>query len=158
MSPNLKAFLDMIAISELGPELLAATDNGYNVLVGALPNRLKTFNNGYADHPNILVAVNSKGLTSTAAGRYQFLHRTWLDLADKLKLKDFSPASQDAACVQLVRESRALPDVEAGNFADAVAKCNHIWASLTGSPYGQHTHPIEYLQDAYINAGGSLVQ
>jgi hypothetical protein len=39
MSPNLKAFLDMIAWSEIGPALLAKSDNGYNVCVGSTPEK-----------------------------------------------------------------------------------------------------------------------
>ena len=39
MTPNERAFLDMIAVSEIGPALLAKSDNGYNVLVGATPKK-----------------------------------------------------------------------------------------------------------------------
>lgn len=151
MSPNLKAFLDAIAHSELGASLLQETDNGYNVLVGATPANPLTFPS-YDQHPNILNAA----LNSTAAGRYQFLHRTWVALAAQLGLSDFSPESQDAGCVELVRECRALPDVEAGNFDAAVALCAHIWASLPGAGYGQHENKMAALRDAYTAAGGAL--
>ena len=55
MTPNQKAFLDMIAYSEIGPQLLAETDNGYNVLVGATPAHPLTFPS-YVTHPNIVSA------------------------------------------------------------------------------------------------------
>jgi hypothetical protein len=34
LEPNLAAFLDMIAVSEIGPKLLSKSDDGYNVVVG----------------------------------------------------------------------------------------------------------------------------
>jgi hypothetical protein len=48
---NRCAFLDMLAVSEIGAELLAETDNGYNVLVGATPAHPLTFPS-YATHPS----------------------------------------------------------------------------------------------------------
>ena len=152
MSPNLKAFLDMIATSE---GTFGKGDDGYNVIVGGA-----LFHNGYADHPNQLVTLNKAGLKSTAAGRYQFLHRTWVALVAILGLKDFSPASQDAGCIELIRERRgALDDIEAGRFSAAVAKCAQkpaIWASLPGAGYGQHENALDTLRTAYVNAGGTL--
>ena len=65
MTPNQKAFLDMIAFSEIGPALLAKSDDGYDVLVGSTPDRPLLFTS-YAEHPNILNAA----CNSTAAGRY----------------------------------------------------------------------------------------
>jgi len=40
---NVLAFLDMLAWSELGSEILKQSDDGYNVIVGSLPGRLITF-------------------------------------------------------------------------------------------------------------------
>ena len=44
MPPQIKAFLDMIAWSELGEELIDISDNGYNVIVGSTPSRPILFN------------------------------------------------------------------------------------------------------------------
>lgn len=148
---NRLAFLDMLAVSEIGPALLAETDNGYNVLVGSTALHPMTFPS-YFTHPNIL----NVALDSTAAGRYQLLYRWWKPYSSLLTLPDFGPLSQDRIALQQIRERRALPYIDAGQFAQAVACCNHIWASLTGSPYGQHTNPIDMLQDAYVSAGGTL--
>jgi muramidase (phage lysozyme) len=148
---NRQAFLDMIAHSEIGAGLLAVSDNGYNVLVGSTPSTPLLFSS-YVDHPN----VYNPACNSTAAGRYQVLHRWWLPYKQALGLPDFSPASQDALALQQIRECRALADIDAGNFADAVRKCSHIWASLPGAGYGQHENQLAALEAAYIKAGGTL--
>src|SRR5690349_2325573 len=102
MSPNVRAFLDMIAVSELGRSLLEnpATDRGYKVLVGStatVPHLFKS----YADHPRMLVDLPRLGIKSTAAGRYQILARTYDSYKQLLDLHDFSPASQDAIAAQM---------------------------------------------------------
>ena len=150
MTSNKKAFLDMIAVSEIGAPLLAKSDNGYNVIVGG------DLFQGYADHPRKLVDLPRLGIKSTAAGRYQLLARYFDAYKKQLGLKDFSPASQDAIALQQIRERRALDDIDAGRFADAVKKCRNIWASLPGAGYGQHENSIDKLQAAYVAAGGRL--
>ena len=149
-SPNLCAFLDTIATSEIGATLLAASDNGYNVLVGG------TLFEGYEDHPRKLVWLPRLNISSTAAGRYQLLARYFDSYKALLSLPDFSPASQDAIAVQQIRECRALPMVEAGDIVAALGRCAHIWASLPGAGYGQHENNLAVLETAYVNAGGVL--
>jgi muramidase (phage lysozyme) len=154
MTGNERAFLDAIAHSEIGEALLSETDNGYNVIVGSTPEVPSTFSS-YADHPRKLVRLNAS-LYSTAAGRYQLLEH-WYDAYKKLLgLPDFSPSSQDEIALQQIKECNALDDINAGNFAGAVAKCAHIWASLPGAGYDQHENKLADLQLAYINAGGTV--
>ncbi|MEW6258034.1 MAG: glycoside hydrolase family 104 protein [Pseudomonadota bacterium] len=138
---NLRAFLRMIRYSE-------GTDgaHGYRMLFGG-----RLFS-GYADHPRI--SVRASGYTSTAAGAYQILSRTWDDVRDGLK--DFGPASQDEAAARLIRRRGALDDVYAGRFADAVRKVAREWASLPGSPYGQPVRTMAQVTAAYAAAGGSF--
>lgn len=147
MTDNVTAFLNMLAVSE---GTAGHGDDGYNVIVGG------DLFHGYRDHPRQLITLNKAGLKSTAAGRYQFLARTWDALAAKLHLTDFSPASQDAAAIELIRERGALDDVKAGRFDAAVAKCAPIWASLPGAGYGQRENALAALRKTYINAGGAL--
>ncbi len=151
MSDNLKAFRDMIAWSEIGPELLALSDNGYNVNVGSTPAHPILFPS-YDEHPRIEVVAQN----SDAAGRYQFMGRYWLAYKAQLNLPDFGPASQDLWCNQLIRECHAMDDVEAGRLESAIAKCASRWASLPGNSYGQHTQKISDLTAAYVMAGGTL--
>lgn len=144
---NLKAFLDMIAHSEGTTRY--GTEDGYNVLVGG------TLFTGYADHPRKLVTLSPK-LKSTAAGRYQILARYFDAYKRTLGLTDFSPASQDAIAVQMIREQGALDDIDSGRFAEAVEKCKNIWASLPGAGYGQHENKLAALQDVFTKHGGMV--
>lgn len=144
---NLRAFLDMIAFAEgtSGPD-------GYRTLFGG------GLFESFADHPNQLITRKLAGrpITSTAAGRYQFLRRTWVVLKDRLSLPDFGPASQDAAAVELIRERGALNDVYAGRLTVAVDKVRKIWASLPGAGYAQPEKSLNALAGAYTQAGGTL--
>jgi len=148
---NQRAFLDMIAFSEIGPGLLAVSDNGYNVLVGSTAEHPLLFDS-YADHPNIL----NRALDSTAAGRYQLLHRWWVSYKALLNLPDFGPDSQDDVAIQQIKECKALPAIDAGDLHTAVNLCAHIWASLPGAGYDQHENSFAALEVAYTNAGGTL--
>lgn len=149
-SINQCAFLDMLAVSEIGAKLLAASDNGYNVIVGG------SLFHDYSDHPRILVEIRA-GLKSTAAGRYQLLSKYFDPYALQLGLHDFSPLSQDKIALQQIKERRAIPLIEAGNFNAAVDCCKNIWASLPNAGYGQHQNDIASLRKAYQQAGGLIV-
>lgn len=146
---NRQAFLDTLAVSEGTKD---HGDDGYNVLVGG-----ELFHD-YSRHPNVLVTLNKAGLKSTAAGRYQFLKRTWDALQTKLGLPDFGHTSQDAGCIELISEAGALDDVDAGRFDDAVSKCRRIWASLPGAGYGQHENKLSDLRAAYQRGGGVVAE
>jgi muramidase (phage lysozyme) len=146
---NRKAFLDMLAYSE-GTSTVPESDNGYNVIVGG-----KLFHD-YADHPRVVVDLGH-GLKSTAAGRYQILSRYWDVYRKQLNLSDFSPLSQDAVAIQLIRECHALEDIDAGRFEEAVHKVRSRWASLPGAGYGQHEQKLDVLKEVYQKAGGTFV-
>lgn len=123
---NVQAFLQLIRTGEgtKGPR-------GYTTLFGG-----GQFH-GFEDHPRINVPFGDT--TSSAAGAYQILSRTWDEMQSKYDLPDFSPVSQDIAAVGLIKRRGALGDVLAGRFASAIGKCNKEWASLPNSPYGQPT-------------------
>ena len=147
---NIQAFLDMLAFSELGAGLLSKTKNGYNVLVGSTPDHPITFND-YSKHPHVFNAR----FNSTAAGRYQFIFRTWEHYRIKLNLPDFSPTSQDLACIEDLREHGAYEDILAGNITKAIQRCCNEWASLPGGNSGQHQNKLSDLIAAYKAAGGA---
>jgi muramidase (phage lysozyme) len=153
-SLNALAFLDMLAWAEGTSTSEHTKDGGYDVVVGGLdsPNIFTS----YSSHPGIMVKVNSKGLKSTAAGRYQQMLKDWPHYRDLLKLPDFGPISQDLLALRHIRECRALTDVHAGRIDTAIAKCRNIWASLPGAGYGQREHRLDDLIDRYIEAGGVL--
>ena len=108
----------------------------------------------FKDHPRI--ANHGGGITSTAAGAYQFLSSTWDQAKKQLSLPDFSPASQDKGCLYLIRLRKALDDVRTGNFTSAISKCNKEWASLPGSPYNQHPKDISVALTLYKQGGGTV--
>lgn len=167
MNQNRRAFLDMIAVSE-GTSTSPATQNGgYDVIVTGIDGVPEIFTN-YGNHPfangRPSKLINSHGLTSNASGKYQFMLHDWAHYRDELNLHDgtlfpdgpFSPAAQDAWALQLIRERSALPLIDGGNFAEAVARVSNLWASLPGADYDQHENAIAALQQAYVNAGGTL--
>lgn len=141
------AFLKTIAFGEGTDKPDQPTRNkGYDVIVGG------ALFTSYADHPRVLVPLPSLGIKSTAAGRYQILERYYDHYKVQLKLKDFSPESQDAIAWQLIRECGAQGDVLAGNFEVAITKCRSRWASLPGAGYGQREHKMSDLRKVYDDA------
>jgi len=146
MSPNLQAFLDMIAVSE---GTAGKGDDGYNVIVGG------SLFESYDDHPRKLVWLRP-GLASTAAGRYQLLKRYYDAYKKQLNLPNFSPLSQDLIAIQQIRERGALQDIEMGYISVAIDKVKNIWASLPGAGYGQHENKLDKLITSYKDAGGTV--
>lgn len=149
ISKNMKAFLDMIAVSEIGKDLLAVSDNGYNVIVGSTASHPKLFDD-YSQHPKVRVPA----MNSDAAGRYQFMGRYWEFYKNSLDLHDFGHDSQDKWAIQLIKECRAIDDVEAGRIETAILKCHSRWASFPGAGYGQHENKMDDLLSAYHAAQG----
>lgn len=149
MNHQRRAFLDMIAMCEIGEALLRESDSGYDVLVGATPAKPLLFV-GYDRHPNVL----NKALNSTAAGRYQILYRYWTHYQKLLGLPDFSPASQDAYALHILKEQQALAPLDEGDLSGAIERCANIWASLPGASYGQPTRSMAYCRRAFEAAGG----
>ncbi len=127
---NVKAFLALIKYTE---------GAGYQTLFGG--ERFTSFD----DHPRraITKTLGGKPITSTAAGAYQFLSRTWDECASAIGLTDFSPLSQDKAALFLIERRRALDAVLEGDWTTAIERCNREWASLPGSPYGQPTKTLQ---------------
>lgn len=143
---NVQAFLKMLRHGE------GTTDeNGYRRMFGG-----KLFDS-FVDHPReTQTATFSSGQTvsSTAAGAYQFLSKTWDGLVRQYGFKDFSPKNQDLGAVALILGRKALDDVLAGRFEEAVNKCNREWASLPGSPYGQPVITMAKAKQLYEMYGG----
>jgi len=142
---NVIAFLRVIRAGET-----SQNDDAYRMLYGG------ELIADLSDHPRkrITKKLGGKSITSTAAGAYQFLTRTWDECKKAMGLKDFSPRSQDIAAVYLINRRGALDDVIMGRFESAVRKCAHEWASLPGSPYGQPTKTITQARAVYEQYGG----
>lgn len=130
-NPYIKAALDTIAKSE-------GVKYGYFTLYGN--TKISTLK----EHPN--KQISKWGITSTAAGRYQFLYKTWVAIAKKLKLDSFSPENQDIAALYLIDEKGALPDLMKGDVLTAFFKIRKIWASLPAAGYGQGERSEDYIK------------
>ncbi|RYY91043.1 MAG: muramidase [Chitinophagaceae bacterium] len=139
---NLRAFLIMIQYAEgtFGKDAYRKVFGGGTI-------------RDLSRHPNLPITKGS--LTSTAAGAYQILGKTWAEISGKLRLPDFGPESQDKAAVELIRRRKALSDVLAGRFGSAIAKCRKEWASLPGAGYNQRERSKQSLLAVYKIAGGS---
>ncbi|MBW4495023.1 MAG: glycoside hydrolase family 104 protein [Oscillatoria princeps RMCB-10] len=115
----------------------------------------------FSDHPRSVNCgnFNGKRLCSDAAGAYQFLSSTWDTLDKKLNLPDFSPASQDRAAVELLRQNGALAKLEKGDFEGAVFANAGTWAPLPNSQgvsaLGQRSRRLEDLRRIYVQFGGT---
>jgi muramidase (phage lysozyme) len=144
---NVKAFLAVIRKGEG-----TADPDGYRRHFGG------THFDSYADHPReiITAGLGKNQYTSSAAGAYQFLTRTWDGLVRKYGFANFEPKTQDIAAVALIDGRKALDDVISGRFEQAVHKCNREWASLPESPYGQPVKTMAQARATYIENGGAF--
>jgi muramidase (phage lysozyme) len=121
-SPEARALLDAIAGSE-SPD--------YRTVYGG-----SKFDD-YKDHPRRDIRIRSgpnAGLTSNAAGRYQFLSTTWDDVAKQRGLKDFTPDSQDRGAWHLARRTYGgsiRQDLRKDPLSVA-SKLSGQWTSLPG--------------------------
>lgn len=131
-NPNVRRVLDIIASTERTDK--AGTGGGYNVGFNhvVIPS--------LADHPRKYYEFkdkNGKLDQSSAAGRYQFIVKTWDGVAKDLGLKDFSPANQDIAAVELIRRAGALEQIKNGDLKGGIDRLGGVWASFPSSPYPQ---------------------
>lgn len=136
---RLAAFLAMIRQFE--------SSDDYSVIFGG-----QHFSD-FSQHPRIRVYFTDprtgRQNWSDAAGAYQFISTTWAILAARLGLTDFSPESQDAAAVELLREVGALASLNAGDFKSAVARASTQWASLPGSTAMQNPQTYQAALDTF---------
>jgi lysozyme len=153
---NMGAFLKLIRTAE-GTE---KTGNPYAVVYGyaftitdfsAHPAELGWKGGKLSDNMCRAAGLGA-GCVSTAAGAYQFNKPTWRSMGQA----DFSPESQDAACIKLITRLGALSAVQSGDLATAVAKCTRTWASLPGNDYQQGGKSYEQVAAIYQAAGGTL--
>ena len=149
----------MLAVSEGTSTSPATQCQGYDVIVTGIDKKPEVFSD-FSDHPfnrgRKSKVINSKGLTSNASGRYQFMLKDWKHYRALLQLPDFGPESQDRWALQLIRERGALVLIDEGQFVVAVGRVKNLWASLPGAGYGQPEHAIAKLELAYQNAGGTF--
>lgn len=135
----------------------AQDDSAYRTIVGG-----GYYEKPYLDeHPRI--AVQTKWGWSSAFGAYQIMAavpgKVKTDTYDWIS-KHVGPSmnafDQDCKAVFLINHRGALDDVLAGRLDQALQKCGKEWASLPGSPYGQHTISKERAHEVFKRYGGRL--
>ena len=145
LSANERMWLGMIRAAEgthAGGPFAKNDADGYRMYFGG-----KLFDD-FSRHPNVV--NKTPGYSSAAAGAYQFMPPTWNRVSKHLGLKDFSPASQDQAALQLIRWRGVDPSKDPVT-RENVAKLAPEWASLPTiqgkSYYGQPVKSFDYLQN-----------
>lgn len=90
----------------------------------------------FSHHP-ALPPTNWPGIPgpSHACGGYQFEPGTWKECAAALNLVDFSPASQDAAAVFLLKRRGAYQAIVDGQVATACNLLRNEWQMFTQSKW-----------------------
>lgn len=153
---NVQAFLALIRKFESAGK--------YNVLYSP-PSKDPLYNpknprsfDDYSKHPNIRIPFTNpktgRGDYSTAAGAYQIIYGTYLAVSKLAGVTDFSPASQDALAVWLLKGCGALTHIVSGNFDEAVRLASKTWASLPYTDSKQAHVTITAAKTAYTQAGG----
>lgn len=144
---NMQAFLRVIREGESSQD-----DDAYRMMFGG------DLMESMAGHPRKVVTrmLGGKSLSSSAAGAYQFVQRTWDECATALGLVDFGHDAQDLAAVYLIHRRCAFDDVLDGRLEAAIKKCNLEWASLPGSPYGQPLMTLAHAREIFKLYGGAI--
>ncbi len=181
-TPNVEAFLDLIAESEGTSSNPVTRASGYDIIVTGVngPNRFDDYSthpfaNGrepilvreavpaeYAaptpetKAPGKLLQPTRAALYSTASGRYQIIKATWEHLATTYKLGTFSPQNQDVAALYLLDECHAKDFVYSGMIQNAIACCAYTWASFPGNDDNQGGRSIAWLLDKYTELFNAL--
>lgn len=143
---NVRAFLAMIRQFE--------SAGRYDVIYGG-----QRFTD-YSQHPNVRVPFEDprtgKMNYSTAAGAYQITNPTWKTILNNAGSGDFTPASQDAAAVWLLKLNGSLADIVDGDFRTALEKASSVWASLPYSTSKQPSVSLDKALASYIKNGGKI--
>jgi muramidase (phage lysozyme) len=126
MTNEVKSLLDMISYSE---GTLGISNNGYDVLVGGRVIQ------GWSETTNITHLNRqwyNSSANSTAAGRYQFLYKSWVEVNGSNV--PMTKAAQDiAAAKQVVGRLNGLDSTKFRNYANFSEGCDklaRIWASI----------------------------
>lgn len=147
--PNVRAFLLVIRHGESG-----LTDDAYRMRFGGLGKPVAYFDD-FTQHPRIFEPTYG-GKQSSAAGAYQITATTWDGLVRQYGFADFTPTTQDLAAVALVCGRKAVDDLLAGRFDQAVAKCRLEWTSLPGAAENNAKWTLARAREFFVASGGTL--
>lgn len=155
VSSNVLAFLALIRQVEAGGD-------DYFIIAGG--DRFEDD----SEHPFVLEPNRHKPIGTTASGAYQMVRKTWTLARDALGLTDFSPASQDAAAIWLLKHK--VPGkhemrlegtgnyelVSAGRFDEAIAALRLEWEAFDRMVKGQYHVSMAQAREFLVAQGGAL--
>src|SRR3989344_7993807 len=160
LSPEYKALLDTISWAEYTLEPCLDGISPYQVLVagevvedkhnrygGKFEKCPGNYFIGFGDHPRIKVKWHNRAKPSTAAGKYQWMERTFDGLRrlqncgpnkdeDCGLFKDITPDSQDEACMFVIEKQIGVTQemlekaIQKSDFKPVWKKLARTWASL----------------------------
>jgi lysozyme len=103
-----------------------------------------------ASNEGALISIGKfSGQHSTASGAYQINLPTYREFAPQLGITDFSPASQDALALSILKKSGAYDAAAAADIPQAFALASKRWASLPGSSAGQRPKSLDVAQNLF---------
>lgn len=158
LDEKVRAFLYMIRSCEHVFPRDVQNDACYNIFYGG------SYFDNMSDHPvitgekvkvplsdNVCRAAGLEpGCGSTAAGAYQFIKRTWIEMRSIApRLPDFSKESQDLAAMRLLEQIGVLSLLDSNDFAGALSKASARWASLPGSNAEQNPKQLAFATDRF---------
>lgn len=100
----------------------------------------------FSRHPNVRVPFTNpatgKADFSTAAGAYQINFPTYVDFAARMGVSDFTPETQDAMALAILRNLGAVRALENNDVPLAFTLAGRRWASMPGSTAQQGAKSI----------------
>lgn len=98
------------------------------------------------------------GSQSEAAGAYQFMKPTWDRVQSKLKLPDFTPASQELGGRWLTQNRGVDPDAAITTRADFIAAMDRLAPEWAGLPYSGKGRNGGGYGSSYYGQGGKSIE
>lgn len=151
---NTLAFLALIRESEAGGR--------YDLIAGG-----DVFTD-FSEHPFNIDPKRRKLLGTTASGAYQMVRGTWNMARDALELDDFSPASQDAAAIWILKHK--IPGqnkfnlsgnglfnvVERGDLGGAIVAYRSEWEAFAKMLEGKYPITLTDAAEIFQRNGGNI--
>jgi hypothetical protein len=124
--------------------------------VGSADRYFTNYTSPYKGHPRFYVQHDNSSDTTSAAGAYQIVYKTWNGL--QIKLPDMTKTNQDKAAVQLLKDRNALKMIKAGQIMKALNETliTAEWASLGQYYEGQMGVCPDDIVRIFTDNGGVL--
>lgn len=137
-TPQIKAFLDMVAVREVGGYFNYQISKDWYYT--AIQNDRFTEAEAMRENPPY-----ARFRWTKAAGRYQIIPKTWEFIKSRNpgQFTNFLPESQDRAAYYLLSYRGMVPYINAGDIRTAIRKGRNEWTSLPGAAEQQAGWTVE---------------